>query len=719
MEANLLVITAIVERVISADRFAIRMIISPKLHQQLVVLLAGVRAPLSTRIDMNQMITPGEEYGDEAKEFVEARLLQRTVHVNLLGVSPQGQLVGSVVHPAGNIAEKLLAQGYARCVDYHSGFLGTAMARLRDAEKYAKDNQLRLFKAHIKKQRDTGSDFDAVVSRILSADTIFVRNKAGAERKINLSSIRQPKPSDPSQSPFQADAKEFLRKKLIGKHVRISIDGKRPAQEGYEEREMATVTLADKNIALLMVENGYASVVRHRKDDTDRSPIWDNLAAAEEIARKETKGMYASKAPASAKMVEASETLQKAKSYLSFLQRQKRVPAIVDFAASGSRFKAIIPKENARLTFILSGIRCPRTARNANEQSEPFGPEALEYVSKKCMQRDVEIDVEDIDRVGGFIGTMYVNRENIAKGLVEEGLASVHAYSAEKTGHANELFAAETRAKTAHKGMWHDWSPEKEAAEQEDNTTSYVSKQETVERKKDYRDVVVSHSDASGNLKLQLVGPGTAALEDLMQAFHKFHVQPANNKPIEGPPKVGQLVAAKFTEDDTFYRAKIRHVDRPAKEAEVLYVDFGNSEKIPWTRMRPLAAEFSADRLKPQAADATWSFLKFPADSMYAEDTYDMVVSLTGDRQLVANIDHVRADGTFMVTLYEADSAIAGASINRDLVAAGLAYVPSKMEPGLRNAYADVIAELEKNMHEAMDAHLGMWKYGDTRPDDE
>jgi staphylococcal nuclease domain-containing protein 1 len=182
-----------VERVISGDRFAVRMILAPQLHQQLLLLLAGIRTPLSTRVDQNQLVYPGEEFGDAAKEYVEARLLQRTVHVGLLGVSPQGQMVGSVVHPAGNIAELLLAQGFARCVDFHSNFLGPAMARLRDAEKHAKENQLRLFKSHVVKKRDTGSDFDAVVSRVMNADTLYVRNKAGVEKKLNLSSVRQPK----------------------------------------------------------------------------------------------------------------------------------------------------------------------------------------------------------------------------------------------------------------------------------------------------------------------------------------------------------------------------------------------------------------------------------------------------------------------------------------------------------------------------------------------
>ena len=55
---------------------------------------------------------------------------------------------------------------------------------------------------------------DYTVTRVLNADTIFIRNKAGQEKKISLTSIRQPKPSDPKQAPFAADAKEYLRKRV-------------------------------------------------------------------------------------------------------------------------------------------------------------------------------------------------------------------------------------------------------------------------------------------------------------------------------------------------------------------------------------------------------------------------------------------------------------------------------------------------------------------------
>lgn len=180
---------------ISGDRIAIRLLLEPKLHQQMTLLVAGIRAPLSKRIDVSTgSEQAAEEFGDLAKDYVESRLLQRFVKITLLGLSPQLQFIGIIIHPAGNIAELLLSQGLARCVDFHSTMIGPDMSKLRAAEKTAKEHNLRLWKEHtVKAKAPNSSNLDVVVVRVLSADTIFVKNKAGDERKINLSSVRQPK----------------------------------------------------------------------------------------------------------------------------------------------------------------------------------------------------------------------------------------------------------------------------------------------------------------------------------------------------------------------------------------------------------------------------------------------------------------------------------------------------------------------------------------------
>ena len=260
-------IAGIVEHVLSGDRMIVRLITKPEEHVQVLVLVAGIRAPNTKRTNVSDgKEVNGEPHGEEARLFVEDRLLQRNVSVQLLGVSPQGQLVCAVKHPNGSIAEFLLREGLARCVDHHTTMLGGDMARLREAEKHAKTKKLGIFQGHVSTKTSDG-DSDVTVTKVETADTIRVRTRDGKEKAISLSSIRAPKRSDPKQEPFQSEAREFLRKLLIGKHVRLTIDGKRPASEGREEREVATVISNKQNIALQLVGQGYVSVIRHRRDD--------------------------------------------------------------------------------------------------------------------------------------------------------------------------------------------------------------------------------------------------------------------------------------------------------------------------------------------------------------------------------------------------------------------------------------------------------------------
>ncbi|KAK4502957.1 hypothetical protein PRZ48_006384 [Zasmidium cellare] len=717
-------IETVVERVLSGDRLICRLMISPTQHVQTTVLVAGLRAPTTARTNPSDGSTqPAESYGNEAQAFVEERLLQRGVQVRILGVSPNNLLVGEVRHPVGNIAEFLLKEGLARCVDHHSTWLGAEMGKLRQAERFAKEKQLGLFQS-VAPKRTGGSEQEAVVSRVFSADTIFIRNKAGQEKRINLSSVRQPKPTDPKQSPYGAEAKEFARKKLIGKHVKVTIDGKRPATEGYDEREMATVTQNGKNVALLLVENGYASVIRHRMDDTDRSPLYDELLAAEEAAQAEQKGMWSAKPPKVPTYVDYSESLEKAKRQLTLLSRQKKVPAVVDFVKSGSRFTVLVPRENAKLTFVLGGIRAPRSARGPQDTGEPFGQEAHDFAVKRCMQRDVEIDVDDCDKQGGFIGTLYVNRESFAKLLVEKGLASVHAYSAEKSANGAELFAAEQKAKDMRRGLWHDYDPSQEAAENgEDYSYSApangVNGNGEVKREKNYKDVSITYVDPSNaRLKVQLGGSGKANLDSLMKEFASFHISPGNGQPLAQPPKTGDIVSAKFTQDGVWYRARVRRNDRDAKTSEVVYIDYGNSETQPWSALRPLeSSKFGTQRLKAQAVDAALSFLQFPTSPEYLSESVNMLNDVCLDRSLIANIDYSDSrDNLLWVTLLDEKAPDLNQSINADVITEGLAMVPTKLRPFERSAM-DVVNDLKKREAEAKAERRGMWEYGDLTED--
>lgn len=64
------------------------------------------------------------EFANEAKFFVESRLLQREVKIVLESVN-NTNFVGSILFPKGNIAEALLREGFAKCVDWSMAFMKT------------------------------------------------------------------------------------------------------------------------------------------------------------------------------------------------------------------------------------------------------------------------------------------------------------------------------------------------------------------------------------------------------------------------------------------------------------------------------------------------------------------------------------------------------------------------------------------------------------------
>lgn len=64
------------------------------------------------------------DFAEEARYFVESRLLQRDVEIVLESVN-NANFVGSILFPKGNIAEALLREGFAKCVDWSMAFMKT------------------------------------------------------------------------------------------------------------------------------------------------------------------------------------------------------------------------------------------------------------------------------------------------------------------------------------------------------------------------------------------------------------------------------------------------------------------------------------------------------------------------------------------------------------------------------------------------------------------
>ena len=71
------------------------------------------------------------------------------------------------------------------------------------------------------------------------------------------------------------EVREFLRKRIIGKKVQVTIDYIQPKTDQFPEKTCCTVQSNNQNLAELLIQEGLAKTLRHRGDDENRSPHYE------------------------------------------------------------------------------------------------------------------------------------------------------------------------------------------------------------------------------------------------------------------------------------------------------------------------------------------------------------------------------------------------------------------------------------------------------------
>ncbi|XP_006184800.1 staphylococcal nuclease domain-containing protein 1 [Camelus dromedarius] len=708
-------VNAIIEHV--RDGSVVRALLLPD-YYLVTVMLSGIKCPTFRR-EADGSETP-EPFAAEAKFFTESRLLQRDVQIILESCHNQN-ILGTILHPNGNITELLLKEGFARCVDWSIAVYTRGAEKLRAAERFAKERRLRIWRDYVAPtanldQKD--KQFVAKVMQVLNADAIVVKLNSGDYKTIHLSSIRPPRlegenTQDKNKKlrplydiPYMFEAREFLRKKLIGKKVNVTVDYIRPASPATEtvpafsERTCATVTIGGINIAEALVSKGLATVIRYRQDDDQRSSHYDELLAAEARAIKNGKGLHSKKEVPIHRVADISGDTQKAKQFLPFLQRAGRSEAVVEYVFSGSRLKLYLPKETCLITFLLAGIECPRGARNLPglvQEGEPFSEEATLFTKELVLQREVEVEVESMDKAGNFIGWLHIDGANLSVLLVEHALSKVH-FTAERSSYYKSLLSAEEAAKQKKEKVW--------AHYEEQPVEEVTPVLEEKERSASYKPVFVTEITDDLHFYVQDVETGTQ-LEKLMENMRN---DIASHPPVEGSyaPRRGEFCIAKFV-DGEWYRARVERVESPAK-VHVFYIDYGNREILPSSRLGTLPPAFSTRVLPAQATEYAFAFIQVPQDEDARTDAVDSVVRDIQNTQCLLNVEHLSA-GCPHVTLQFADSK---GDVGLGLVKEGLVMVEVRKE----KQFQKVITEYLNAQESAKSARLNLWRYGDFRADD-
>ncbi|GAV82791.1 SNase domain-containing protein/TUDOR domain-containing protein [Cephalotus follicularis] len=705
-----------------------------------------------------------DPFAEEAKYFTETRTLNRDVRIVLEGVDKFSNLIGSVYYPDGesakDLAQELVENGLAKYVEWSANMMEEdAKRRLKTAELQAKKSRLRIWTNYVPPASNSKAihdqNFTGKVVEVVSGDCIIVADDSIpygsplAERRVYLSSIRCPKMGNPRRdekpAPYAREAKEFLRTRLIGRQVNVQMEYSRkvgmtdaptvgagaadsramdfgsvfltsPTKVEGDDASTASSTAGNQqggaNIAELLVARGYGTVIRHR-DFEERSSYYDALLAAESRAVSGKRGIHSAKDPPVMHITDlTTASAKKARDFLPFLQRSRKIPAVVEYVLSGHRFKLLIPKETCSVALSLSGVRCPG-------RDEPHSDEAIALMRRKIMQRDVEIEVETVDRTGTFIGSLWESRTNMAVSLLEAGLAKLQtSFGSDRIPDAHLFDQAERSAKMKKLKIWENFVEGEEVS----NGSAVESKQKEVLK------VVVTEVLSGGKFYVQTVGDQTVA--SIQQQLASLKISEA---PVIGTfnPTKGEIVLAQFSADDSWNRAMIVNgprgaVESPKDKFEVFYIDYGNQEFVQYSQLRPIDPSVSS---APGLAQlCSLAYIKVPSlDEEFGEEAAEFLSeqTLNSSKEFRALIEErdtsggkVKGQGTgtvLVVTLCATDSEI---SINSAMVQEGIARM-EKMKRWDSKERKKALECLKKFQDEAKSDRRMIWQYGDVESDDE
>lgn len=317
----------------------------------------------------------GGENKNNAKEIrsvLESKVLNREVQIFVRGLSPEGLISGHVKAENFDSRKTLLTFGYAKLSKDALNILDVNEFKDLKAISHEAATKLRGLwrdqRENTNKTKSLEQNFVAKVVEIISGDSVKIINlETNESSRIYLSNIKAPVPG----KPFAFEAKESLRKKTIGKKVKVEVEFSKniPIKKdngSTEDRNFvfASVFESGKNIGVQLLEEGFVALQLPRGDDEFTKYI-DDLKNADEEAKKKKKGLHGEsvRVPVFNDITSGREgrykvDITKSKSIFSFLKDEKRLSGVVEVVLNGSRLKIRMHQQSCYIILVLEGIRC-------------------------------------------------------------------------------------------------------------------------------------------------------------------------------------------------------------------------------------------------------------------------------------------------------------------------------------------------------------------------
>ena len=337
---------------------------------------------------------------------------------------------------------------------------------------------------------------------------------------------------------------------------------------------------------------------------------------------------------------------------------------------------------------------------------------------ENVLQRDVEVEVETMDQRGTILGPLWVGkggqRRNVALELLRRGLGSLIPAVAERSPMADELAAAESEARSSRRGLWRDVEEEAEAEVQAEAGEEVV--EVTVCDVVDGRTFAVHVND--DRRALEQMERSLAAIKEEHGEAH-----------AAAEPRKGKLVAVLFDDGlgdgPKWFRARVLGRAADGEGWDVLYVDYGNHETVPVTRMRPLPPSLVA--VPPMARECVLSCVRAPAlDAPFGIDAAQAFSDAVFQRSLVAKVHRRDDQNRLEVSLFDKEAAepVAARLLREGLLRLSKKEV-KRMErrrdadaPGAAKDW-QLIRVLQDAQDVARSNRVARWQFGDIADSDD
>ena len=297
--------------------------------------------------------------------------------------------------------------------------------------------------------------------------------------------------------------------------------------------------------------------------------------------------------------------------FINFLNGLSHMNCVIDFVFTASKLKLRLDQKQVMIPFNLIGVKSFPNDKNNTSLFQKYFKKSHDYVVDVLLQRDAICDIIQSDKIGNYFGNLIFQGKNFGTTLIEKGLAVVSERSNDlgRNKYIDEMKKAEKTAQENKIGLWEDEGLAKllkgESAEQ----GSTKGKIEEINK-----DIKIRITDEIDLDKFYCNFLPNKTLDKIEEVLADYDDGIETGEKLSTPVKQGTLCAAKFPDDDRYYRAVVKKFDKEKNEYQVEFIDYGNLE---WVKLKDLIKlDGKISSLPPQAMICGLAYLKYSKISM-------------------------------------------------------------------------------------------------------